>query len=81
MDGINVGSIRPSNIKRISEELIEKNKGLFNMDFLHNKEILRQFIDKSVTKKTVNSLAGYITRYNIKMKSKEKNELEQLGLA
>ncbi len=76
-----MGSIRPSNIKRISVELIEKNKDPFDMNFLHNKEVLRQFIDKSVTKKTVNSLAGYITRYNIKMRSKEKNELEQLGLA
>ncbi len=76
-----MGSIRSSNIKRISIELIEKNKGLFNVDFNHNKEILDKFIGKSVTKKTINAIAGYVTRYSIKLKSKEKNEMEQLGLA
>ncbi|MEM0139385.1 MAG: 30S ribosomal protein S17e [Ferroplasma sp.] len=76
-----MGSIRPSNIKRISEELVENNKDTFNEDFHHNKEMLAQFLDKSVAKKTVNAIAGYITRYILKKKSKEKNELEQLGLA
>ena len=28
-----MGSIRPSNIKRISEELVDNNKDLFNEDF------------------------------------------------
>ncbi len=76
-----MGSIRSSNIKRISEELVENNKGLFNEDFAHNKELLAGFIDKTVTKKTANAIAGYVTRYILKKKSKEKNELEQLGLA
>jgi small subunit ribosomal protein S17e len=78
---ITVGSIRPSNIKRIAEELIEKNKDVFNEDFKHNKEVLKNFVENSVTKKTFNELAGYITRYNLKLKSKQKNEMEQLGLA
>ena len=76
-----MGSIRSSNIKRISVDLVDKNKDLFNEDFKHNKEILHKFIAKSVTKKTLNAIAGYVTRYNIKKKSKEKNEMEQLGLA
>jgi len=76
-----MGSIRPSNIKRISIELVDNNKDLFNEDFNHNKEILHGFIEKTVTKKTANAIAGYITRYILKKKSKEKNELEQLGLA
>ena len=46
-----MGSIRPSNIKRIAEELVDNNKDLFNEDFNHNKEILHSFIEKTVTKK------------------------------
>ncbi|AAT43405.1 30S ribosomal protein S17e [Picrophilus oshimae] len=76
-----MGSIRPSNIKRIAEEIVDNNPGIFNEDFENNKKILSEMLKNSVTKKTMNAIAGYVTRYILKKKSKEKSEMEQLGLA
>ncbi len=76
-----MGSIRPSNIKRIAEEIVDKNPGMFNESFDNNKKILNEMLKNSVTKKTLNAIAGYVTRYILKKKSKEKSEMEQLGLA
>ncbi|MEM0159025.1 MAG: 30S ribosomal protein S17e [Thermoplasmataceae archaeon] len=71
-----MGSIRPSNIKRISSELVEEHKDLFNEDFVRNREILKATM-KGVSKRTLNHIAGYVTRYVIKKKSRLQKEIEQ----
>lgn len=73
-----MGSIRPSNIKRIAEDLIEANPDAFTDDFANNREILKRSLD-DVTKKTTNLIAGYITRTVIKKKAKLKREIEESG--
>ncbi|MCL5731416.1 MAG: 30S ribosomal protein S17e [Candidatus Thermoplasmatota archaeon] len=70
-----MGSIRPSNIKRIAESLVEKNASLFNNDFYHNRDIIKK-AEKDLTKKTLNALSGYVTRYVIKKESRLKKEME-----
>ncbi len=75
-----MGSIRPSNIKRISEELVDNNKDLFNEDFNHNKEILHSFIEKTVTKKTANAIAGYIPDIYLRKNPRKRTNLNSSGL-
>lgn len=71
-----MGSIRPTNIKRIAEDLVETNQGLFTESFEKNREILKGSME-GVTKKTSNLIAGYVTRYILKKKSRLKKEIEQ----
>ena len=71
-----MGSIRPSNIKRIAEDLVEKNQGMFDTDFNKNREILKTSMT-SVSKRTLNLIAGYVTRYIIKKNIRAKKELEE----
>lgn len=57
-----MGRIRPTYIKRVSIELINKYPQAFSKDFDNNKEMVAQLTDV----KTVpirNKIAGYITRY------------------
>ena len=37
-----MGSIRPSNIKRIAEDLVNKNPGVFNTDFSQNRDVIKK---------------------------------------
>ncbi|GGM78251.1 30S ribosomal protein S17e [Thermogymnomonas acidicola] len=74
-----MGSIRPSNIKRIAEDLVEKNPGYFTEDFYKNREMLKGVIT-GVSKRTENLIAGYVTRYVLKKKARQKKEEEE-GLA
>ncbi|MCL4420916.1 MAG: 30S ribosomal protein S17e [Candidatus Thermoplasmatota archaeon] len=71
-----MGSIRPSNVKRIAEELVDKNQDLFNESFDSNKELLKTSM-KDASKKTVNAVAGYVTRYVIKKRVKHQKEVEE----
>lgn len=75
-----MGSIRPSNIKRIAEDLVEKNPGYFTEDFYKNREMLKGVITGGVSKRTENLIAGYVTRYVLKKKARQKKEEEE-GLA
>jgi small subunit ribosomal protein S17e len=57
-----MGRIRPTYIKRVSIELLNKYPQAFNRDFENNKEMVNNLTDVySVTMR--NRIAGYITRY------------------
>lgn len=71
-----MGSIRPSNIKRIAIELVEKNQGVFNESFDKNREVLKSSLT-NVSKRTLNLIAGYVTRYVLKKQSRLKKEIEE----
>ncbi|MEM1611655.1 MAG: 30S ribosomal protein S17e [Sulfolobales archaeon] len=55
-----MGKVRPTPIKRISRELLEKYPDLFTKDFQKNKEILKTLL-RTQSKKLRNQIAGYIT--------------------
>jgi small subunit ribosomal protein S17e len=57
-----MGRIRPTYIKRVSIELINKYPQAFSKDFDNNKEMVAQLTDVS-TVPMRNKNAGYITRY------------------
>ncbi len=56
-----MGRVRPTFIKRLAEELIKENKGIFNGDFDHNKEVLNNMgiLESKVLR---NRIAGQIVR-------------------
>ncbi|MCL4307599.1 MAG: 30S ribosomal protein S17e [Candidatus Thermoplasmatota archaeon] len=70
-----MGNIRPSNIKSIATSMVESNPGSFSQDFHKNKELVKSRIT-GVSKKTLNAISGYITRYVIKKDTKLKKEME-----
>lgn len=57
-----MGNIRPTYIKRIAIELVEKYPDEFTSDFEHNKAKVKELTDASTTK-IRNKIAGYVTRY------------------
>lgn len=71
-----MGSIRQSNIKRIAEEFVEMHGDAFNEDFYNNKQIVKSSIS-GVSKKTMNLIAGYITRNVKKQKARLSREIEE----
>lgn len=61
-----MGRIRPTYIKRVSIELVNKYPDAFSDDFENNKEMVNSLTD--VTTVTMrNRIAGYITRYRSKV--------------
>ena len=57
-----MGRIRPTYIKRVSIELVNKYPEVFSEDFENNKTMVNSLTDvSSVTMR--NRIAGYITRY------------------
>ena len=65
-----MGNVRPTFIKRVAIDLIEKYPTYFNSDFQHNKEQLEKVTtirDKSMK----NYIAGYLTTYWKRTKSGE----------
>ncbi len=57
-----MGRIRPTYIKRVSIELVNKYPKAFSNDFENNKSMVNSLTDvTSVTMR--NRIAGYITRY------------------
>ena len=57
-----MGRIRPTYIKRVSLELVNKYPDQFGTDFEANKEMVDNLTDvQTVTMR--NRIAGYITRY------------------
>lgn len=56
-----MGRIRPSFLKRISRQLVEKHRAELTKDFEENKLIIKDLIDVP-THKLLNRIAGYTTR-------------------
>jgi small subunit ribosomal protein S17e len=65
---VHMGRIKSTAVKRLGDELIEAHKNKFSADFEKNKKALGE-VKKTRSKKTRNSLAGYITK---KIKQMEK---------
>ena len=62
-----MGNVRPTFIKRVAIDLVEKYPQYFNSDFQHNKEQLEKVTtirDKSMK----NYIAGYVTTYRKRAK-------------
>ncbi|MCL2509795.1 MAG: 30S ribosomal protein S17e [Methanomassiliicoccaceae archaeon] len=57
-----MGRIRPTYIKRVSIELLNKYPQAFSRDFENNKEMVNNLTDVYSVKMR-NRIAGYITRY------------------
>jgi len=57
-----MGRIRPTYIKRVAIELLNKYPQAFNRDFENNKEMVNNLTDVYSVKMR-NRIAGYITRY------------------
>lgn len=71
-----MGNIYTRDIKRTAFQLYEKFKDSITVDFDKNKELVKQYVDIP-SKKTLNKIAGYLTRYaklKQKTESKEKEE-------
>jgi len=57
-----MGKIRPTYIKRVAVELVERYPKVFSDDFENNKMMVEKLTN--VTSRTMrNRIAGYITRY------------------
>ncbi len=57
-----MGNTRPSNIKRVVRELVDKYGDMFSDDFEHNKRMVSKLTNVQ-TKRLRNMVAGYLTRY------------------
>lgn len=57
-----MGRIRPTYIKRVAIELVNKYPEVFNRDFENNKEMVSTLTDVYSVKMR-NRIAGYISRY------------------
>ncbi len=57
-----MGNIRPTYIKRVAIDLVEKYPRVFSEDFDNNKMMVEKLTDVSSTTMK-NRIAGYITRY------------------
>ncbi|WP_010916905.1 30S ribosomal protein S17e [Thermoplasma volcanium] len=71
-----MGSIRPFNVKRTAEEIAEKYPSLFTEKFEENKRKLEKMMP-DVSKRTINIISGYLTRYVVKKKEKAEREIEE----
>lgn len=57
-----MGNIRPTYIKRVAIELVQRFPEQFTDDFQHNKQMVAKLTDvRSVSMR--NKIAGYVTRY------------------
>ena len=57
-----MGNTRPSNIKRVVRELVNKYGDMFSDDFEYNKKMVSKLTNVQ-TKRLRNIVAGYLTRY------------------
>lgn len=59
-----MGNIRPTYIKRVAIELVERFPEKFTGDFDHNKKMVDELADVQ-GKSMRNRIAGYVTRYRL----------------
>jgi small subunit ribosomal protein S17e len=59
-----MGNIRPTYIKRVAIELVERFPERFTEDFDHNKKAVSELADFQ-GKALRNRVAGYVTRYRL----------------
>lgn len=57
-----MGNIRPTYIKRVAIELVQRYPEQFNSDYQHNKVMVAKLTDvRSISMR--NKIAGYVTRF------------------
>ena len=59
-----MGNIRPTYIKRVAIELVERYPERFTADFDHNKKAVSELAEIG-GKSLRNRIAGYVTRYRL----------------
>lgn len=57
-----MGNIRPTYIKRVAIELVNRHNDKFSEDFDHNKKVVAELTDVGSTQFR-NRIAGYVTTY------------------
>ena len=57
-----MGNIRPTYIKRVAIELVQRYPEQFTSDYQHNKQMVAKLTDVSSVPMR-NKIAGYVTRY------------------
>jgi small subunit ribosomal protein S17e len=60
--GDSMGNIKPTFIKRVAIQLVERYPDRFTEDFNHNKKSVNELTDVEGTTMR-NKIAGYVTRY------------------
>lgn len=63
-----MGNIRPTYIKRVAIELVERYPERFTADFEHNKKAVSDLADIQ-GKSMRNRIAGYVTRYRLQQET------------
>ena len=63
-----MGNIRPTYVKRVAIELVERFPEQFNGDFDHNKKKVSELADFQ-GKALRNRVAGYVTRYRLQQET------------
>lgn len=63
-----MGNIRPTYIKRVAIELVERFPDRFTGDFDHNKKAVSELADIQ-GKAMRNRIAGYVTRYRLQQEA------------
>ena len=71
-----MGKVRPTLVKRISRDLLQKYPDLFTGDFQKNKEILKTLLDVK-SKKLRNQIAVYITHLKKIMERPAEERVEE----
>ena len=56
-----MGRIKTKVLKRVTQQLMDQNKGAFTDDFAKNKELLGNYVSVN-SRKLSNIIAGYLTK-------------------
>jgi small subunit ribosomal protein S17e len=73
---VNLGKVRPENVKKVSRELVERYPDKFSTDFQTNKKALDSLI-QVYSPKLKNRIAGYITRLSAIAQRRVNEESEE----
>lgn len=73
-----MGSIRSTYVKKTAIMLVNEKPELFGENFHKNREIVVQVVENA-SKRDINLITGYVTRYNIKNRHRKEKEAEFTG--
>ena len=73
-----MGSIRSQYVKKIAVDLVNSSPDIFTDNFHQNKKIVQGVIE-GASKRDLNLISGYTTRYVIKKRNRAAKEAEFTG--
>ena len=73
-----MGSIRSQYVKKIAVDLVNSRPDIFTDNFHQNKKIVQSVIE-GASKRDLNLISGYTTRYVIKKRNRAAKEAEFTG--